>query len=218
MREINIKIKGPNTKQCRGDNFTTTASTKDRWELDLIGRARKIWWKHQVRAPSVGHTYAEYWEWPIPFNKIMTPATTREYKEKGSHDELRIEQYNTRDWNKDKKILRSNTKNATDEEHGWEEGEIVERIMWARWRGNTRLIWVHKIIKQVQGGWKIDMRETTRDSKEATRDKIEAQGKGDANARYGKQQLDKKISQGFKWSRTVVIDPIRKQVTIKKLK
>ena len=125
---------------------------------------------------------------------------------------------NTRDWNKDKKILRSNTKNATDEEHGWEEGEIVERIMWARWRGNTRLIWVHKIIKQVQGGWKIDMRETTRDSKEATRDKIEAQGKGDANARYGKQQLDKKISQGFKWSRTVVIDPIRKQVTIKKLK
>jgi hypothetical protein len=79
--------------------------------------------------------------------------------------------------------------------------------MWARWRGNTRLRWVHKIIKQVQGGWKIDMRETTRNSKEATRDKIEAQGKGDANARYGKQQLDKKISQGFKWSRTVLIDP-----------
>jgi hypothetical protein len=30
MREINIKIKGPNTKQSRGDNFTTTANTKDR--------------------------------------------------------------------------------------------------------------------------------------------------------------------------------------------
>ena len=95
---------------------------------------------------------------------------------------------------------------------------MVERIMWARWRGNTRLIWVHKIIKQVQGGWIIDMRETTKNSKEATKDKIEAQGKGDANARYGKQQLDKKMSQGFKWSRTVVIDPIRKQVTIQKLK
>jgi hypothetical protein len=84
MREINTKTKGPNTKKCRGDNFTTTASTKDRWELDLIGRARKIWWKHQVRPPSVGNTYAEYWywEWPIPFSKIKTPATTREYKEK----------------------------------------------------------------------------------------------------------------------------------------
>jgi hypothetical protein len=53
----------------------------------------------------------------------MSPATTREYKEKGSHDELRIEQQNTRTWNKDKRILRSNTANATDEEHDWEEGE-----------------------------------------------------------------------------------------------
>jgi hypothetical protein len=25
MREINIKIKGPNTKKCKGDNLTTTA-------------------------------------------------------------------------------------------------------------------------------------------------------------------------------------------------
>jgi hypothetical protein len=95
-REINIKIKGPNTKRCAEDNFTTTANTKDRWELDLIGRARNIWWKHQVRAPSVGHTYAEYWDWPTPFSTIMTPATKREYKEKGSHDEIREEQHNTR--------------------------------------------------------------------------------------------------------------------------
>ena len=73
MREINIQIKGPNTKRSKGDNFTTTANTKDRWELDLIGRARKIWWKHQVRAPSVGHTYAEYWDWPTPFSTTMTP-------------------------------------------------------------------------------------------------------------------------------------------------
>jgi hypothetical protein len=152
-------------------------------------RNKKTRQQKRKRAPSVGHTYAEYWEWPIPFNKIMTPATTREHNEKGSHNELRIEQHNTRDWNKDKRILRSNTKNATDEEHGWEEGGVGERIMWARWRGNTRLIYVHKIIKQVQGGWKIDMRETTKNSKEATRDKIEAQGKGDANARYGKQQM-----------------------------
>ena len=79
MRETNIKIKGPNTKQCRGDNFTTTASTKDRWELDLIGRARKIWWKHQVRAPSVGHTYAEYWEWPIPFS-VQQNHDTSDYE------------------------------------------------------------------------------------------------------------------------------------------
>ena len=62
------------------------------------------------------------------------------------------------------------------------------------------------------------MRETTKNSKEATRNKIEAQDKGDANARYGKQQLDKKKSQGFKWSRTVTIDPSRKQAIIKKLK
>jgi hypothetical protein len=47
-------------------------------------------------------------------------------------------------------------------------------------RQQKRLIWVHKIIKQVQGGWKVDMRETTRNSKEATRDKIEAQGKKEA--------------------------------------
>jgi hypothetical protein len=56
-------------------------------------------------------------------------------------------------------------RNATDEEHDWEEGEIVEKVMWAKWRGSTRLIWVHKIIKQVQGGWKIEMRETMRNSK-----------------------------------------------------
>jgi hypothetical protein len=55
-REINITIKGPNTKRSEGDNFTTTANTKDRWELDLIGRARNIWRKHQVSAPSVGYT------------------------------------------------------------------------------------------------------------------------------------------------------------------
>jgi hypothetical protein len=220
MREINIKIKGPNKKVCIGDNFTTTTSTKYRWELDLIGRARNIWWKHQVRAPSVGHTYAEYWEWPIPFSTTMTPATTREYKEKGSHDELRIEQHDTRTWNKDKRILRSNTTNATDEEHEWEDGEIIERFMWAKWKGNKRLIWVciHKIIKQVQGGWKVDMRETTRNSKETTGDKIEAQGKGGANARYGKQQLEKKESQGFKWSRTVTINPKRTKGTVKELK
>jgi hypothetical protein len=219
MREINIKIKGPNKKVCIGDNFTTTTSAKHRWELDLIGRARNIWWKHQVRAPSVGHTYAEYWEWPIPFSTTMLPATTREYKEKGSHDELRMEQHNTRTWNKDKRILRSNTaKRNTDEEHDWEEGEKIERIMWAKWKGNKRLIWVHKIIKQVQGGWKVDMRETTRNSKEATRDKIEAQGKGGANARYGKQQLDKKVSQGFKWSITVTINPKRTHGTVKDLK
>jgi hypothetical protein len=41
---------------------------------------------------------------PIPFSTTMTPATTREYKEKGSHDELRIEHHNTREWNKDKKL------------------------------------------------------------------------------------------------------------------
>ena len=43
-------------------------------------------------------------------------------------------------------------------------------------------------------GWIIDMRETTQNSRETTRKKIEAQGKGDANARYRKQQLDKKKS------------------------
>jgi hypothetical protein len=86
--------------------------------------------------------------------------------------------------------------------------------MWAKWRGNKRLIWVHNIIKQVQGGWKVDMRETTMNSKEATRDKIEAQGKGGANAKYGKQQLDKKVSQGFRWPRTVVINPDRTQGTV----
>jgi hypothetical protein len=37
----------------------------------------------------------------------MTPATTREYKEKGSHDGIREEQHNTRTWKKDKGILRS---------------------------------------------------------------------------------------------------------------
>ena len=134
-----------------------------------------------------GHHGGAFWRyhqeesrWPIPFNKIMTPATTREYKEKGSHDELRIEHHNTREWNKDKRILRRNTKRATDEERDWGKGEVIERLMWATWKGNKRLIWVHKIIKQVQGGWKIDMRETTRNSKEATRDKIEAQGKKEA--------------------------------------
>jgi hypothetical protein len=96
----------------------------------------------------------------------MTPAIAREYKEKGSHDEIREEQRNTRTWKKDKEILRKNERNATDEEHGWEEGKIVERVMWARWRGITRLIWVHKIIKQVTGGWKIEMRERTKNSKE----------------------------------------------------
>jgi hypothetical protein len=101
----------------------------------------------------------------------MTPATTREYKEKGSHDELRIEHHNTREWNKDKRILRRNTKRATDEEHDWEKGEVIERLMWAKWKGNKRLIWVHKITKQVQGGWIIDMRETTKSSKEATKKK-----------------------------------------------
>ena len=90
--------------------------------------------------------------------------------------------------------------------------------MWAKWKGNKRLVWVQKIIKQVQGGWKVDMRATTRNSKEATGDKIEAQGKGGANARYGKQQLDKKVSQGFKWSRAVTINPNRTQGTVKELK
>jgi hypothetical protein len=85
--------------------------------------------------------YAEYWDWPTPFSAIMTRATTREYKEKGSHDEIREEQHNTRTWKKDKEILRNNVRNATDEEHGWEEGEIVEKVMWAKWRGNTRLIY-----------------------------------------------------------------------------
>jgi hypothetical protein len=64
--------------------------------------------------------------------------------------------------------------------------------MWAKWRGKTRLIWVHKIIRQVKEGWIIDMRETTKNSRETTRKKIGAQGKGGANARYGKQQLDLK--------------------------
>jgi hypothetical protein len=44
----------------------------------------------------------------------------------------------------------------------------------------------------VKEGWIIVMRETTKNSRETTRKKIEAQGKGDANARYGKQQLDQK--------------------------
>jgi hypothetical protein len=189
IREINITIKGPNTKRNTGDNFTTTANPKDRWELDLIGRARHIWWKHQVRAPSVGHVYAEYWDWPTPFSAIMTPATTKDYKEKGSHDEIREEQHNTRTWKKDKEILRNNVRNATDEVHDWEEGEIVEKVMWANWRGRTRLIWVHKIIKQVQGGWRIEMRETMRNSKVKTKQRIESQGTGVANAIYGKQQL-----------------------------
>jgi hypothetical protein len=70
----------------------------------------------------------------------------------------------------------------------------------------------------VKSGWKVDMRETTRNSRETTRDKIDAQGKGDANDIYGKQQLDKKESQGFRWSRTAVVDPNRTQVTVKKLK
>ena len=83
---------------------------------------------------------------------------------------------------------------------------------------NKRLIWVHKIVKQVQGGWIIDMRETTKNSRKTTTKKIEAQGKGGANARYGKQQLDKKKSQGFKWSRTVTIDQSRKQETVTRLK
>ena len=64
--------------------------------------------------------------------------------------------------------------NATNEEHGWEkweEGKVVERVMWARWRGNTRLIWVHKIIRQVEGGWEIEMRETTKNSKEKKKTK-----------------------------------------------
>jgi hypothetical protein len=99
-REINIKTKGPNTKKCAGNNFTTTANTKDRWELDLIGRARNIWWKYQVRAPSVGHTYAEYWDWPTPFSTTMTPATTREYKER-------------------EKVATTNSeRNSTTQEHG----------------------------------------------------------------------------------------------------
>ena len=143
-------------------------------------------------------------------------ATTREYKEKGSHDEIRKEHHDTRAWKKDKRILRRNTKEATDEEHDWGKGEVIERLMWAKWRGKTRLIWVHKIIKQVQGGWIIEMRETTKNSRETTKKKIEAQGKGGANARYGKQQLDQKKS--FKWYRTVTIDQSRKQETVKKLK
>ena len=71
----------------------------------------------------------------------MTPATTREYKEKGSHDEIRKEHHDTRAWEKDKGILRRNTKEATDEEHDWEKGEVIERLMWAKWRGKRRLIW-----------------------------------------------------------------------------
>jgi hypothetical protein len=90
--------------------------------------------------------------------------------------------------------------------------------MWARWKGNTRLIWVHKIIKQVQGGWKVEMRETMRNSKRKSRQRIESQGKGEANAKYGKQQLDIKKTQGFKWSRTFEIESTRKQATVKKLK
>jgi hypothetical protein len=42
-----------------------------------------------------GHTHAEYWDWPTPFSEIMTPATTRKYKEKGGHDEIREEQHST---------------------------------------------------------------------------------------------------------------------------
>jgi hypothetical protein len=90
--------------------------------------------------------------------------------------------------------------------------------MWARWRGHTRLIWVHKIIKQVQGGWIVEMRETTRNSKHKSRQRIESQGKGEANAKYGKQQLDIKKTQGFKRSRTFETDNTRKQATVKKLK
>jgi hypothetical protein len=63
------------------------------------------------------------------FITTMTSATTREYKEKGNHDEIREEQHNTRTWKKDREILRRNVENATDEAHGWEEGEIVEKIM-----------------------------------------------------------------------------------------
>ena len=58
----------------------------------------------------------------------------------------------------------------------------------------TDLAGVHKITKQVKSGWKVDMRETTRNSRETTRDKIEAQGKGGANARYGKQQLKESVT------------------------
>jgi hypothetical protein len=61
--------------------------------------------------------------------------------------------------------------NATDEAHGWEEGEIVEIIMWVKWRGRTRLVWVHTVIRQVEGGRKIEMRETKRNSKETSKRK-----------------------------------------------
>jgi hypothetical protein len=44
----------------------------------------------------------------------------------------------------------------------------------------------------VQGGWKIEMRETMSNSKEKIKRRIESQGTGVANARYGKQQLDAK--------------------------
>ena len=33
---------------------------------------------------------------------------------------------------KTKKILRRNTKEATNEEHDWEKGEVIERLMWAK--------------------------------------------------------------------------------------
>jgi hypothetical protein len=33
----------------------------------------------------------------------MTPATTREYKEKGNYDEIRTEHHDTRAWEKDRR-------------------------------------------------------------------------------------------------------------------
>jgi hypothetical protein len=56
-REINITIKGPNTKRRTGNNFTTTANTKDRWELDLIGRARSIYMVETPGEGSIGRTH-----------------------------------------------------------------------------------------------------------------------------------------------------------------
>jgi hypothetical protein len=80
---------------------------------------------------------------------------------------------------------------------------------------------VHKITKQVQGGWEIEMRETTKNSKEETKQRIESQRKGEANARYGKQQLDIKKSTGFqmdKDTRNIRLSDIKKQMTAEKLK
>ena len=149
MREHDLTISGPMTGKRRSTGHLLSAvQPQQRWQIDLIGRARAIWWVDQVRSATSSGTFAEFWvlngsSWPKPFlNSMSAHASTREYVLRGAHELERVERHQNRKWNRDAIILHDAVSDL-EVTHEWVPGVVINRLAAVRDKtGKVLIIWL----------------------------------------------------------------------------